>query len=117
MDTVKLNQTAFKYAKQLIADGKYVPDEMDDWSEHRPSADQENEYIEEHGYTQYAHWYLGIDTSRNPNTKQHYKFPYGDFIRVHRCGILAAEVRAAQNGYADIKSAAAHLHGMLDAKK
>jgi hypothetical protein len=38
-----------------------------------------------------------------------------DFARVHRCGVLAAENRAAQRKYFDIESAAAHLHGMLDA--
>jgi hypothetical protein len=29
--------------------------------------------------------------------------------------VLSAEVRAAQNDYADIAGAAAHLHGMLEA--
>jgi hypothetical protein len=34
---------------------------------------------------------------------------------VHRCGLLAAESRAGQYGYQDIESAAAHLHGMIEA--
>ncbi|MDT7782929.1 MAG: hypothetical protein QOF58_1348, partial [Pseudonocardiales bacterium] len=38
----------------------------------------------------------------------------GDFENVHRCGVISAEVRAAQRKYADIEVAAAHLHGMLD---
>jgi nucleotide-binding universal stress UspA family protein len=46
--------------------------------------------------------------------KSRYKFPYGDFENVHRCGVIAAEVRAAQRKYTDIEVAAAHLHGMLD---
>jgi hypothetical protein len=29
---------------------------MDDWSEHRPSAQQENEFIEKHGYREYGRW-------------------------------------------------------------
>jgi hypothetical protein len=33
---------------------------------------------------------------------------------VHRCAILSAESRAGQRGYADIKAAVAHLHGMLE---
>jgi hypothetical protein len=33
---------------------------------------------------------------------------------VHRCAVLAAESRAGQRKYADIESAAAHLHGMLE---
>ncbi|MGZ4258573.1 MAG: hypothetical protein ACXVRE_12495, partial [Gaiellaceae bacterium] len=47
--------------------------------------------------------------------KGRYKFPYGDFENVHRCGVLAAESRAGQYKYFDIENAAAHLHGMLDA--
>ena len=37
-----------------------------------------------------------------------------DFRDVHRCAILSAESRAGQRGYADIKAAVAHLHGMLE---
>lgn len=33
---------------------------------------------------------------------------------MHRCGVIAAEVRAAQRNYSGIEVAAAHLHGMLD---
>ena len=44
-----------------------------------------------------------------------YKFPYGDFENIHRCGVLAAEARAGQRKYHDIETAAAHLHGSLGA--
>lgn len=94
--------------------GKAVADEMDDWSEHQPSAAQENELIERGGWGEYARWHLGVDDAENEETKARYKFPYGDFERAHRCGVLAAEVRAAQRDYTDIHTAAAHLHGMLD---
>jgi hypothetical protein len=40
---------------------------------------------------------------------------YGDFRDVHRCAVLAIESRAGQYDHDDIQSAAAHLHGMLDA--
>jgi hypothetical protein len=56
-----------------------------------------------------------MDTDQPRDTKKRYKFPYGDFERIHRCAVLAAESRAAQRRHADIQSAAAHLHGMLDA--
>jgi hypothetical protein len=112
---VRLNETALDHAKALIRDGKYVADERDAWSEHEPSAEQENRYIEEHGYTAYARWYLGVDDEENEDTKAHYTFPYGDFEKVHRCGVLAAESRAGQRKYYDIELATAHLHGMLDA--
>jgi hypothetical protein len=50
-----------------------------------------------------------------PLRKGRYKFPYGDFQNVHRCGLLAAESRAGQRKYHDIELAVAHLHGMLEA--
>ena len=112
---VKLNSRAFDHAKALIKDGQYELDDRDAWSEHRPSAQQENSYIEEHGFTGYARWYLGVDDEEEPESKGRYKFPYGDFEKVHRCGVFAAESRAGQRKYHDIELATAHLHGMLDA--
>jgi hypothetical protein len=92
-----------------------VTDERDDWSEHQPSARQENDFIRDHGWPAYARWYLGINEDAAEQTKARHEFPYGDFERVHRCGVLAAESRAGQHDHADIETAAAHLHGMLDA--
>jgi hypothetical protein len=112
---VKINRTAYEYAKRLIAEGRAVLDDRDAWSEHQPSAQDENRFIQEHGFRAYAKWHLGVDDSKRADVKARYKFPYGDFESVHRCGVLAAESRAAQNGYDDIESAAAHLHGMLEA--
>ena len=112
---VKLNERAFEHAKTLITGGRVVYDDRDAWSEHQPSATDENDFIDEHGYDEYASWYLGVDDQANERTKGHYKFPYGDFQKLHRCGLLAAESRAGQRKYHDIELAVAHLHGMLDA--
>ncbi|MCW3064591.1 MAG: hypothetical protein JWN32_1763 [Solirubrobacterales bacterium] len=112
---MRLNRTAYDYAKQLVNDGHFVLDERDDWSEHQPTAAQENKFIEEDGWRAYARWHLGVDHDRPEDTKGRYGFPYGDFQDVHRCGVLSAESRAAQNDYDDIEKACAHLHGMLDA--
>ncbi len=112
---VKLNRTGFEYAKELIAAGKAVQDERDAWSEHQPSTQQENEFIHAHGFEEYGKWHLGIDDEAGEDTKQRYKFPYGDFEKVHRCAVLSAESRAGQYKHFDIERAAAHLHGMIDA--
>jgi hypothetical protein len=112
---VKLNKQAFEHATELIEQGKFVFDEKDMWSEHQPSTQDENEYIREHGFGEYAKWFLGIDTDEDEDNKGRYKFPFGDFEKVHRCGVLAAESRAGQYKYDDIEDAAAHLHGMIDA--
>jgi hypothetical protein len=113
----KLNQRAFDHARRLIAEERVVLDERDQWSEHQPSAQEENTFIEAYGFGAYATWYLGVDQDEPEDTKARYKFPYGDFERVHRCGVMSAEVRAGQYHHDDIERAAAHLHGMLDAAK
>ena len=59
--------------------------------------------------------FLEVDHEHPRDTKGHYKVPYGDFRNVHRCGVLSAESRAGQYKHDDVKAAAAHLHGMLEA--
>jgi hypothetical protein len=112
---VKLHRPGFEHAKSLVEQGRIVADDRDDWSEHQPTADEENRFIEEHGWSEYGRWHLGVDDEAGAETKAHYKFPYGDFEKVHRCGLLAAKSRAGQYDYDEIEKAVAHLHGMLDA--
>jgi hypothetical protein len=114
---VTLNTRAFEHAKKLVSEGKFVYDERDAWSEHQPSAQDENEFIRLYGMDAYARWHLGIDHERPADTKGAYEFPYGDFKNVHRCGILSAESRAAQYKHQDIATAIAHLHGMIEAER
>jgi hypothetical protein len=64
---------------------------------------------------EYGKWHLGIDETLDAANKGRYKFPYRDFEKVHRCGLLAAESRAGQRKYYDIELAVAQLHGMLEA--
>lgn len=71
--------------------------------------------IEEHGIDEYARWHLGINEDQPEENKGRYRFPYGDFEAVHRCGVLAAESRAGQYTHFDIERAAAQLLGRLDA--
>jgi hypothetical protein len=115
--SVQVNRSGYEYAERLAREGHVVLDERDDWSEHQPSAAEENEFIREHGIEAYAKWHLGVDDSHREGTKERYKFPYGDFQDVHRCAVLAAESRAGQRKYVDIELAAAHLHGMLEAMR
>jgi hypothetical protein len=109
-----LNERAYAQAQKLIKDGRFVRDERDAWSEHRPSARQENEFIEQHGWDEYARWFLGIDDEQREHTKERHRFPYGDFQDVHRCAVLSAESRAGQYDHVDIELACAHLHGLVD---
>jgi hypothetical protein len=114
--TVILNRTAFEHAKELVRRGRFVLDERDAWSEHQPTAQKENDFIERHGFEEYAKWYLGINDEKRVQTKGRYEFPYGDFRNVHRCGVISAESRAGQYKHFDVERAAAHLLEMIDAR-
>jgi hypothetical protein len=113
---VKLNPDALKYARILVRNGKVTHDERDAWSEHAPSAQEENEFIEKHGYAEYARWHLGVDSSKPEDTKGRYSFPFGDFSRVHRCAVISLESRAAQNDHDDIAKATKRLLTFIDKK-
>jgi NADPH:quinone reductase-like Zn-dependent oxidoreductase len=54
MMTVKLNEPAFQHAQEPVAEGKVVLDQRDDWSEHPPSTQEENEFIRLHGFREYG---------------------------------------------------------------
>jgi hypothetical protein len=101
--TVTLHQTAFAYMQQLILDGMTVYDERGVWTEHRRSSQDENEFIREHGFAECGRWFLGIDDDEPENAKAHYKFPCGDFRKIHRCAILSAESRAGQYKHFEIE--------------
>jgi hypothetical protein len=109
---MKLNREAFKHAKNLIRSGKYITDS--DWSTDQPSADDENRVWEKHGRSEYRQWFLGLDTDKNSQRKGYYTFPFGDFKKVHRAGVIAAKQRAAQNHYHEIEVAANDLLELID---
>ena len=92
---VKLSRHAFEHAKQFIDAGKFVFDERDAWSEHQPSSQQENDFIERHGFEEYGKWHLGINDEKPEDTKGRYEFPYGDF---KQCSPLWRDQRRKQSG-------------------
>ena len=112
---VKLNDVAFRNAKALVRDGKVVKDERDAWSEDAPTPDEENGFIESNKWAEYSKWHLGVDDEHPGDTKGHYKFPFGDFRKVHRCAIISGESRAAQYNYDDIRDALGTLLEKIDA--
>ncbi len=69
---VKLHRPGYEHARRLVADGAVVLDDRDEWSEHQPSAAEENAFIDEHGYAAYGRWHLAIDDERRPDTKGRY---------------------------------------------
>jgi len=112
---IELNQPALRHARALIREGKVVRDERDDWSEAAPSADDENAFIEREGWTEFSHWHLGVDRSKNRETKGAYTFPFGDFRRVRRSAVISGESRAGQYDHDEIRDALKSLLELIDA--
>jgi hypothetical protein len=109
---MKLNRQALQHAKDLIRHGDYIA--HTDWSKKQPTARDENAFEDKQGWSEYSKWYLGIDTAQTPDTKGRFHFPYGDFRKVHRSGVIAAKQRAAQNHDDDIEKGADDLLEMIN---
>ena len=111
----KLNRKAWEHARELVKKGKVERDVRDDWSEHAPSTDEENAYIDKHGFAEFSKWHLGIDRELSDGTKGSVSFPFGDFKKVHRCAVISLESRAGQHDHEDIRKAAKELLEEIDA--
>ncbi len=70
--TTTLSKSSYAFAQDQIKKGNVVADQRDDWSEHQPSTRQENEFIEAHGWDEYANWHLGVDDEASEHTKARY---------------------------------------------
>lgn len=112
--TVSLNKDGLAHARGLLRRGETVADERDDWSEHAPTAEEENAFIDAHGMAEFAKWHLGEDTSKTEGTKGRYSFPYGDFRKLHRCAVISGESRAGQYDHPTIEKALKELLGGID---
>jgi len=114
--TTKLNHAALEHARKLVRAGKVVHNDQGDWSQDAPNASAENALIDKRGFDVYGDWHLGVDAEVTKDTKGRYSFPFGDFTKVHRAGVIAAEGRASQNGHDDIAKAAKELLELIDEK-
>jgi len=98
----------------LIDAGRYVVES--DWGEAQPKADDENAFLEKHGWDDYAAWHLGLTDGANDETKARYAFVFGDFERIHRSGIIACHFRAAEYRHKHVELAAHRLLQYFDKK-
>jgi hypothetical protein len=114
MASYKLNERAVAHAKRLIESRQYVLDS--DWTAAQPRADDENAYLQRHGWDEYAEWHLGLTDGATDETKARYGFVYGDFRRIHRMGLIACQFRAAEWRHKEIELAAHDLLQLLDRK-
>jgi hypothetical protein len=109
-----LNKPGVAHARRLIEARQYVLDS--DWGEVQPKADDENAFLKNHSWDEYAEWHLGLTEGAEDETKARYAFVYGDLRRIHRSGIIACEYRAAEWRHKEIELAAHNLLQYLDKK-
>jgi hypothetical protein len=107
-----VNDDAVHFARQLIADGKVVVDSS--WSDVRPSAQDENDFREREGWAAYARWHLGLHQGAHEDTKERYGFPFGDFTKLHRSGLIACIDRAGEWHHQAVEDAAHKLLALVD---
>ncbi len=112
MASYTVNPDAVAHAERLIRNRQYVLDS--DWGEVQPSADDQNAYLENHSWEEYAAWHLGLTEGANDETKARYAFVYGDLRRVHRSGLIACVYRAAEWRHKAVERAAYDLLQHLD---
>jgi hypothetical protein len=110
-----VNPAGVAWAEHLIDSGQYVLNS--DWGQVQPRAPQQNEYLEAHGWADYARWHLGLTDGTKDETKARYAFVYGDFRRLHRSGIIACHYRAAEWRHKEVELAAHELLQRLDSRR
>jgi hypothetical protein len=109
---MNVNHDALEKAKQLIDEGSFRINTP--WRDAQPTNTAEDRYIAQNGWKAYGQWFLAVDPNVSAESKEHYKFPYGDFNAVHRTGLIAAKQRAAQNHNTDVEAAADEILDLFD---
>lgn len=115
MASYEVNKAGVAKAEALIDARQYIVRSR--WTDARPSADDENAYLESHTWEEYGEWHLGLTQGAGDDTKARYGFGFGDFRRLHRTGLLACRYRAAEWDHKEIEFAAHHLLQRLDARR
>jgi hypothetical protein len=108
----EVNAASVARIEERIRARQYVV--RSDWGEAQPSADDENAYLERHGWDDYASWFIGLTDGATDETKGRYAFVCGDLRRVHRSGLIACVYRAAEWRHKSVELAAHDLLQLLD---
>ncbi|TDD25663.1 hypothetical protein E1218_14490 [Kribbella turkmenica] len=114
MAKYEVNPAAVEHAKRLIDGRQYVLDS--DWGEVQPRADDQNTYLANHSWEEYAAWHLGLTVGPADETKARYGFVVGDFRRIHRSALIASVYRASEWRHKAVELAAHDLLQLLDKK-
>jgi hypothetical protein len=113
MASYKVNRRGVAHVRELIKAKRYVLNS--NWGDVQPKADDENAFLKEHPWPEYAAWFLGLTEGAADETKARYAFVHGDFRRVHRSALIACLYRAAEWRHKEVERAAYRLLQELDA--
>jgi len=96
-----LNRRALEHARVLVKDGHYASDA---WTF---TADDGNALLGEKGkenWSEYAQWFLGLDSAEDSQSKAHYAYPFGKGSEVNLAAlkaIIAASGKASEQAICD----------------
>jgi hypothetical protein len=107
-----VNRAAVAKARKLIDARHYRV--RSQWNEVQPRAAEQNAFLENHGWDEYASWHLALTDGAPDETKRRYAFVFGDFQRLHRMGLIACYYRAAEWEHTEVMVAAHNLLRYLD---
>jgi hypothetical protein len=112
MASYTVNRRGVARARELIRAKQYVL--TSNWGDVQPKAADENRFLKEHSWEEYAGWFVGLTEGAPEETKSRYAFVYGDFRRLHRSGLIACLYRAAEWRHKEVERAAYRLLQELD---
>ena len=115
MPNYRVNPAGVAKAKELIDARRYRVRSR--WVDVQPRAAEQNAFLKNHDWDEYAAWHFGLTEGAAEETKARYAFVFGDFRRLHRMGVIACLYRAAEWEHKEIELAAHDLLQYLDARR
>ena len=112
MAIYRVNKRGVAKARELIDAQRYRVRSR--WGDVQPGAAEQNAFLKNHGWSEYASWHLALTDGASDETKARYAFVFGDFRRLHRMGLIACYYRAAEWEHTDVMLAAHRLLLYLD---
>jgi hypothetical protein len=113
MASYTVNRRGMAQARKLIKARQYVLNS--EWGNVQPKSADQNAFLKERSWQEYAGWFLGLTEDAADQTKARYAFVFGDFRRLHRSGLIACLYRAAEWRHKKVERAAYTLLQELDA--
>jgi hypothetical protein len=113
MASYTVNRRGLAQTRKLIKAKRFVLNS--NWGDVQPKAADENAFLKDHSWQEYAGWFLGLTEDAADETKARYAFVCGDFRRLHRSGLIACVYRAAEWRHKEVERAAYRLLQELDA--